>query len=561
MKKKQLFNFVFLVLIVIGLLVPVNLADTNELNLKTINNEITNEGSFSKISIITNNRISTKESTTHLLAGEVCGQTITSSTVMDGDLIDCPNEGLIIGANNVVLDCDGYLIDGAVGTIFEAVVIKKYDNVTIKDCRINEFRRGIATDGDLTDPNNNIYIYNNTLTNIESSAILTNRIIDGEIINNTLINGTLVSGGYGIAVYGSNQENVTISNNNITNFNSGIAVMNILSDPATMYLTNNNLFSNINYNFEMKNAQITTINVPSNYWGTTDQLAINSKIYDYFDDNSLGKVNYCPFLDAPSPGGNPVTCSEQCGSGVDDDFNGNCDYDSTLCSHGDIACPIETTSISVSDTTPLPTDTLNVTCTVNVGSINSINVKVGSIECPWDSAWESDGDPNTGWNGNLAQFIGCDVGSAGTKDALCYVNLLKSYQTGSNKTIGITVLPPLNASAKKFNITDSSGSTVAYFDDEGNLVLKGTLTESGTPTPGANSEFIIQDTTGTPIVVIDSTTGNIVISGTVREGYTILEYLTEEEFMIKNSAGDIVTRIDRDGNLDLTGLVYENYIT
>ena len=41
-----------------------------------------------------------------------CGDTITADTTLDGDLIDCPNNGIVIGADNVTLDLNGHPVAG-----------------------------------------------------------------------------------------------------------------------------------------------------------------------------------------------------------------------------------------------------------------------------------------------------------------------------------------------------------------------------------------------------------------------------------------------------------------
>ena len=41
-----------------------------------------------------------------------CGDTITVDTKLDADLVDCPNNGIVIGANGVTLDLNGHTIDG-----------------------------------------------------------------------------------------------------------------------------------------------------------------------------------------------------------------------------------------------------------------------------------------------------------------------------------------------------------------------------------------------------------------------------------------------------------------
>ncbi len=41
-----------------------------------------------------------------------CGETIFTDTKLANDLIDCPNVGIVIGADNITLDLNGHTIDG-----------------------------------------------------------------------------------------------------------------------------------------------------------------------------------------------------------------------------------------------------------------------------------------------------------------------------------------------------------------------------------------------------------------------------------------------------------------
>ena len=45
----------------------------------------------------------------------------------------------------------------------------------------------------------------------------------------------------------------------------------------------------------------TTATAKNNWWGTTDQQAINQTIYDSNDDFNLGTINFVPFLNSPNP--------------------------------------------------------------------------------------------------------------------------------------------------------------------------------------------------------------------------------------------------------------------
>src|SRR6266496_3417692 len=41
-----------------------------------------------------------------------CGDTITADTTLHHDLIDCPENAIVIGADGITLDLNGHLIDG-----------------------------------------------------------------------------------------------------------------------------------------------------------------------------------------------------------------------------------------------------------------------------------------------------------------------------------------------------------------------------------------------------------------------------------------------------------------
>jgi hypothetical protein len=41
-----------------------------------------------------------------------CGDTITTDTTLDSDLVNCPNNGIVIGADNITLDLNGHTIAG-----------------------------------------------------------------------------------------------------------------------------------------------------------------------------------------------------------------------------------------------------------------------------------------------------------------------------------------------------------------------------------------------------------------------------------------------------------------
>src|SRR5215207_2731831 len=65
------------------------------------------------------------------LAGPVsCGDTITTDTTLDGDLIDCPNNGIIIGADDITLDLNGHTVSGD-GEPFEQCPRREFCDVGV----------------------------------------------------------------------------------------------------------------------------------------------------------------------------------------------------------------------------------------------------------------------------------------------------------------------------------------------------------------------------------------------------------------------------------------------
>jgi parallel beta-helix repeat protein len=63
-----------------------------------------------------------------------CGDTIAADTTLDSSLVDCPNNGIVIGADDITLDLNGHTIDG--------------DDALVDPCPENEFCDfGVANDG------------------------------------------------------------------------------------------------------------------------------------------------------------------------------------------------------------------------------------------------------------------------------------------------------------------------------------------------------------------------------------------------------------------------------
>jgi parallel beta-helix repeat protein len=96
-----------------------------------------------------------------------------------------------------------------------------------------------------------------------------------------------------IGILMRHNDDSTIQYNTIANNKVGISNPNSLQT-----ITGNNIQDNSQYNMQSGQTMATAKN---NWWGTTDQQAINQTIYDSNDDFELGTINFVPFLTSPNP--------------------------------------------------------------------------------------------------------------------------------------------------------------------------------------------------------------------------------------------------------------------
>lgn len=77
-----------------------------------------------------------------------CGDTITTDTKLANDLIDCPGDGLVIGADDITLDLGGHVIDGDGQGEDEAIDnTAGHDRVTIRNGSVRQFVEGVLVVG------------------------------------------------------------------------------------------------------------------------------------------------------------------------------------------------------------------------------------------------------------------------------------------------------------------------------------------------------------------------------------------------------------------------------
>lgn len=142
----------------------------------------------------------------------------------------------------------------------------------------------ISTGMDSTVITNNIF-WQNTLTAVQlrrgSNSVLAHNSFYG---NKNCITVSL------------NTKNVQIHHNTITENSNYVTRIDEMSG---LFLDANNIFYNQLTEGIVRNNTNKSLDIPGQYWGTTDTLAIDEMIWDYFDDDALGSLTYLPFNPQP----------------------------------------------------------------------------------------------------------------------------------------------------------------------------------------------------------------------------------------------------------------------
>jgi len=116
-----------------------------------------------------------------------CGNRLSSSHVMNYDILNCGDDGLVIWGDNIELDCNGHKITGT-GKDDDGIRLYMRNNITIKNCYISNFGRGINV-AEFCDHN---FFINNTITENKDGLYLftaSNNIIESNNISGNLWTG------------------------------------------------------------------------------------------------------------------------------------------------------------------------------------------------------------------------------------------------------------------------------------------------------------------------------------------------------------------------------------
>ncbi|MFH8620227.1 right-handed parallel beta-helix repeat-containing protein [Streptomyces sp. NPDC017979] len=128
-----------------------------------------------------------------------CGQTVTTSVVLQASLLNCPGDGLVVGAGGITVDLNGHTVDG----IGLGVGIRNdgFDGVTLTNssstqARVQEFDYGVrlnpGTSGGVVEK---LAVQNNEFGGIELNGADTNTQVRNNLIERQAQRGVTLTGG------------------------------------------------------------------------------------------------------------------------------------------------------------------------------------------------------------------------------------------------------------------------------------------------------------------------------------------------------------------------------
>ena len=173
---------------------------------------------------------------------------------LTSDINSSSGDCMQIESDNVTLNCQGHSLTGSSSSGWEprGVDVGSQDNVTIKNCKISNFGRGInffspsrnntilnntitdtwealALDGGLDTPNSNNSIVNNTIQNSTLYAMVVQDDKNVDIINNTINaseGGIVYQLAYGLGELANDNSKAIIKENKITRTNGQAVELN-----------------------------------------------------------------------------------------------------------------------------------------------------------------------------------------------------------------------------------------------------------------------------------------------------------------------------------------------
>ena len=295
---------------------------------------------------------------------------INSDTTLCPGVYNIPDSGaegvIIINASNVVLDCNGAIINGTMTGSDYGIYSRDYDNVTIKNCNVMNYLHGIElemssnstiTDNDLSFNSYGIYLFysdNSTVTSnnansnrykgiglaSSSNNLVTNNnasmnedgIFLGPLSSNNRIEGDNASSNRqaGIYIYGNSSSN-NFSNNKINNNLYGIYLGPCICPTCSHYCPGGNFNNTVKVN-EILDNEIGIFSNQSNSVIDSNMVCNNTELDFNSSDwlTSSGDNNTCNKPDDWNDDGT-TGCTYQCPKCVTPTDDLYINSDTTLC--------------------------------------------------------------------------------------------------------------------------------------------------------------------------------------------------------------------------------------
>ncbi|MBT4651374.1 hypothetical protein HOC13_02515, partial [Candidatus Woesearchaeota archaeon] len=209
-----------------------------------------------------------------------CGANLTTSTTLTTNL-NTTGTCLTIGNDSLTLDCAGYSITGDGGSNDDGVTASGQNNVSVLNCLIQNFSKGI----DFTTMNN-VNLTNNTLSNnTDQGALLSLNSQNATLVENTFNNNSFD----GFKLTGNDFQ--IINNTFDSNGRFGVHLASSKRGNIT-----DNLFLNLSYGVNLTGTSNTNSFKNNNFTLTTNGAfadhTSNSYNQSLLYNNSFGQINW-----------------------------------------------------------------------------------------------------------------------------------------------------------------------------------------------------------------------------------------------------------------------------
>ncbi len=104
----------------------------------------------------------------------------------------------------------------------------------------------------------------------------------------------------------------------------------------------------------------------------------------------------------------------------------------------------------------------------------------------------------------------------------------------------------------------NSGADVISFSNDGSVILSGVLSQNAIPVESSSDEFIVKNSNGIVVAIINLNTGNMDIRGSLFQNQASLNPISSSNFIVKSSSGIVIDYIDDAGNFFLKGGLTQN---